>query len=53
MLLAHFENLMENLGHSKDSDTIYIDFSMAFDKVDHALLIKKLERYGIKGELLK
>ena len=36
-----------------DSDTIYLDFSKAFDKVDHALLIKKLRLYGIEGKLLK
>ena len=51
-LLAHFDLLYENLGNSLDSDTVYLDFSKAFDKVDHALLIKKLQLYGIKGKLL-
>ena len=51
-LFAHFHQLYENLGNGLDSDTIYLDFSKAFDKVDHALLIKKLKLYGIKGKLL-
>ena len=51
-LLSHFNHLYENLSESLDSDTIYLDFSKAFDKVDHALLIKKLRLYGIQGKLL-
>ena len=52
-LLSHFNDLFENLGNSEDSDTIYLDFSKAFDKVDHALLIKKIRLYGISGKVLK
>ena len=52
-LLSHFNDLFENLGNGEDSDTIYLDFSKAFDKVDHALLIKKLQLYGISGKVLK
>ena len=44
-LLSHFNDLFENLGNNMDSDTIYLDFSKAFDKVDHALLIKKLRLF--------
>ena len=31
---------------------MYLDFAKAFDKVDHQLLMKKLEAIGIKGKLL-
>ena len=51
-LLAHFNDIFDNLGNQLDTDTVYLDFSKAFDKVDHALLIKKLQLYEIRGKLL-
>ena len=51
-LLSHYEDILENANNGNGTDTVYLDFAKAFDKVDHHLLLKKLEAIGIKGKLL-
>ena len=51
-LLHHIDTVLKNLLHGQDTDVIYLDFAKAFDKVDHEILLKKLEEYGVRGKLL-
>ena len=51
-LLAHYDEILGNANNGHGTDTVYLDFAKAFDKVDHCLLLKKLEMVGIKGKLL-
>ena len=38
-----------NLECSKQTDVLIMDFSKAFDKVNHSMLLHKLQRYGVQG----
>ena len=42
----------KNLNYSQQLDTILLDFSKAFDKVNHHKLLIKMDHYGIRGKLL-
>ena len=52
-LLHHFDDILVNLMDGKDTDSIYLDYAKAFDKVDHTLLVKKLHKYGVHPKLIK
>ena len=52
-LLAHHDEVLSNLEKGLNVDTIYLDFSKAFDKVDHQMVLAKLSILGIGGNLLK
>ena len=51
-LLAHMERLISFIENNENVDVIYLDFSKAFDRVDHKILLHKLEKNGIKGKIL-
>ena len=51
-LLQTIHDLSFNLNNRGQTDTILLDFSKAFDKVSHQLLLFKLEYYGIRGNIL-
>ena len=44
-----FDDRMDML--SSDVDMIYLDFSKAFDKIDHGVLLHKLKYLGITDKL--
>ena len=51
-MLDHFDSIFEGLTHGNDTDSIYLDFAKAFDKVDTDLLLHKLSRYGFHQNLI-
>ena len=52
-LLAHTERLLHHVEKGQNVDVIYLDFSKAFDRVDHTILLHKMKVNGIDGKLLK
>ena len=48
-LLGYVDEATREIEKGNQEDTIVLDFSRAFDKVSHTLLVHKLQRYGIRG----
>ena len=42
---------MENIEGGRQTYILIMEFAKAFDKVNHSLLLDKLHRYGIRGEV--
>ena len=47
------KNLFENWNEQMYSGCIFVDFSRAFDGIDHDILAKKLEMYGLEQNVQK
>ena len=48
-LISLTEKIREALDNNKYACGIFIDLKKAFDTVDHNILLKKLEHYGVRG----
>ena len=51
-LVMLVEDLARNASNGRQTDLILLDFSKAFDKVNHSKLIWKLHNYGIRSDVL-
>ena len=51
-ILDLYTNLLQAIEKQHKISCIFLDFAKAFDTVNHDILIKKLEYYGIKGKPL-
>ena len=51
-LLEFVEELMTSLEGGRQTDIIILDFAKAFDRVNHSLLVHKLQCYGIRGSTI-
>ena len=51
-LLEHWDSLLDDLlAGAAGCDTVYLDFSKAFNKVDHGVLLHKLREFGVCGKI--
>ena len=48
-LISLTEDIRQALDNNYFACGIFIDFQKAFDTVDHNILLKKLEHYGVRG----
>ena len=46
------DELVKSLNKGKQHDLATLDYSMAFDRVPHERLLRKLDHYGIRGKTL-
>ena len=50
-IMRFYDSILTLLDQGQAVDAIYLDFSKAFDKVDHSILLKKLRSVNISGKI--
>ena len=50
-LLNHYHHIVDAFEAGDDLDTVMLDFSKAFDRVHHTVLLKKVKALGIDGPI--
>ena len=48
-----YANIIKAIEKHEKTCAIFLDFAKAFDTVNHDILVRKLEQYGIRGESLE
>ena len=51
IFICAYDNCVESMETGGVTDTIYLDFSKAFDKCDHGIIFHKLKSLGIRGKV--
>ena len=52
-LIEFLDDISKNLQEGQQTDILILDFAKAFDKVNHSLLIHKLQHYDIIGKSVR
>ena len=48
--LEHYQDISEAMMKGCTTDTVYLDFAEALDKVDHNIVLQTLRAHGISGK---
>ena len=51
-LVQQQKDILDILENGDNLELIYLDFAKAYDKVDHSILMKKIENMGVRGNTL-